>query len=125
MSYSIRTSGNCTCPWSSHGRSCSRAQSRISQRVAIRPAVTVVAVAIPLLQELLILGLELVLQDDAVDVRALVAQPLGFLEIGAIDLGVVLQLPRLLDAVVERLAVRRVCVIAAGIRGGRDPPWSA
>ena len=45
---------------------------------------------------------------------ALVAQPLGFFEIGAIDLGVVLQLPGLLDAVVKRLAVRQVGVTPAG-----------
>jgi hypothetical protein len=30
MSYSMRTSGNWTCPWSSHGSSCSRAHSWIS-----------------------------------------------------------------------------------------------
>jgi hypothetical protein len=85
-------------------------------KLAIRPAVTVAPVAIPLLEKLLILGLEFVLQDDAVDVRALVAQPLAFFEIGAIDLGVVLQLPGLLDAVVKSLAVRRVGVTPAGFQ---------
>jgi hypothetical protein len=48
-----------------------------------------------------------------VDVRALVAQALGFLEIGAIDLRVVLQLAWLLDAALERLAVTRVWVSLA------------
>jgi hypothetical protein len=94
-------------------------------RLAIRPAVTVAPVAIPLLEKLLILGLEFVLQDDAVNVRAVVAQPLGFFEIGAIDLGVVLQLPGLLDALVKRLVVRRVGVTPAGFEQGRDPLWSA
>jgi hypothetical protein len=59
-------------------------------KLAIWSAITVVPVAIPLLQKLLILNLEFILQDDTVDVRAFVAQPLGFLEIGAIDLRVVL-----------------------------------
>ena len=93
--------------------------------LAIGSAVAVVAIAIPLLQELLILGLELVLQDDAVDVRALLVQALGFFEVGAVDLGVVLQLARLLDAVVERLSIRRVLRRADGIRAGRVLPWSA
>jgi hypothetical protein len=44
------------------------------QRVAVGPAIAVAPVAIPLLKKLLILGPELVLQHDAVDVRALVAQ---------------------------------------------------
>ena len=42
-------------------------------KLAIWPAVTVAPVAIPLLEKLLILGLEFVLEDDAVDVRALLA----------------------------------------------------
>ena len=41
-------------------------------------------------------------------------QPLGFFEVGAVDLGVVLQLPRLLDAVVERLTIGRVLVATTG-----------
>ena len=44
-------------------------------KLAIWAAVTVALIAIPLLEKLLILGFELVLQQDAVDVRALVAQP--------------------------------------------------
>ena len=44
------------------------------------------------------------------DVRAGLAQPLGFLEIGAIYLRIVLQLPRLLDTVVKRLSVRRPAI---------------
>jgi hypothetical protein len=79
-------------------------------KLAIWSPVTVAPVTIPLLEKLLILGLELVLQHDAVDVRALVAQPLGFLEIGTIDVRVVLQLPRPLDPVMEGLSIGRVCV---------------
>ena len=69
------------------------------QRVAVGPAVAVVAVAVPLLQELLVLGLQLVLQDDAVDVCVHVVQAFGFFEVRTVDLGVVLQLSRLLDTV--------------------------
>ena len=53
------------------------------QRVAVGPAVAVVAVAVPLLQELLILGLQLVLQDHAVDVCVHVVQAFGFFEVRA------------------------------------------
>jgi hypothetical protein len=74
--------------------------------LAIGASIAVVAIAIPLLEELLILGLELVLQDDAMDVGALVAQALGLLEISPVDLRVVFQLTWFLDAVMERLALR-------------------
>ena len=60
------------------------------QRIAVRPAVAVVAVSIALLQELLILALQVVLEDDAVDVRAFVAQALGFLDVGAIEFRIML-----------------------------------
>ena len=103
MSYSMRASGNCTCPCSSQGSSCSRAQSQNLVEVAIRPAIAVVAVAIPFLEELLIVGLQLVLEDDAVDVRALFVKALGLLEICPIELRIVLQLARPLNAVMEVL----------------------
>jgi hypothetical protein len=74
----------------------------------IGPAVAVVAVAVPFLEEFLVFALQVVLQHDAVDVRAFVAQPFGLLEVRAIELRVVLQLPRSLDAVVELLRVARV-----------------
>jgi hypothetical protein len=48
-----------------------------------------------------------------VDVRALISQPPGFLKIGAIDLGIVLQLAWCLHAAVERLAITRVWVSLA------------
>ena len=49
---------------------------------AVGSAITVIAIAISFLQELLVLALEVVLQKDTVDVGALVAQPLGFIDIG-------------------------------------------
>ena len=44
------------------------------------------------------------------DVGVHLVEALGFFEVGAVDLGIVLQLARLLDAVVERLSIRRVLV---------------
>ena len=107
----MRTSGNCTWPSSSHGRSCSRAQALHLFDVAIGPSVAVLVVAIPFLQELLILPLQLVVQEDAVDVCTLFAQVLGLLQIGSVDLGVVRQLPRLVNAVVEGLTIRCVGIV--------------
>lgn len=52
------------------------------QRVPVRPAIAVVAVAIALLQELLVLRFQLVLEDDAMDVRVDVVEALGFSEVG-------------------------------------------
>ena len=60
------------------------------QRVAVESTVAVLAIAVPLLEELLILGLQLVVENDAADVGAFFAQAVGFLEVGAIDGGVVL-----------------------------------
>jgi hypothetical protein len=39
------------------------------ERIAVGPAIAVVTIAIPFLQELLILAFQVVLEDDAVDVR--------------------------------------------------------
>jgi hypothetical protein len=52
-------------------------------------------------------------QDDAVDVCVHGVQAFGFFEVRAVDLGVVLQLSRLLDAVVERLSLGPVSVPSA------------
>jgi hypothetical protein len=49
------------------------------QRIAVGPAIAVVTIAIPLLQELLIFALQVVLEDDAVDARSLVTEAFGFL----------------------------------------------
>lgn len=57
------------------------------QRVTPWPPVAAVAITIGLLEELLILGLQLVFENDAMDVRAFLAQPVGFFEVRAVDLG--------------------------------------
>jgi hypothetical protein len=80
---------------------------------AARSAVTVFAIAVGLLEKLLVLALEIVFKDDAVDVRAIVAQSLGFVHVGAIKVSVVLQLARPLNAAVKRLSFRRVLVESA------------
>ena len=80
------------------------------QRVTVGSAIAVVTIAIALLQELLILAFQVVLEDDAVDVRAFVAEAVGFLRIGAIEFRVMLQFARLRDAGIESLAVARVIV---------------
>ena len=93
----------CTCP-SSYGRSCSRAHRAISSGSRSgRPSQSFSA-SIALVQEPLIVALELVVQDDATDSAALLAQALLGALVGAIDLGVVGQLARLSEAGVERLA---------------------
>ena len=76
-----------------------------------------------LLQPLLVLALELVLEDDATDVRALLAKPLLVAQVGAIELGVVRQLARPADAGVERLLARRRRGRGGGLPagGGRVP----
>ena len=61
-------------------------------RRAIGVAVVVVAVAVVLVKPALILALELVVEDDAIDVRAALLEPRLGLFVRAIDLDVVLQL---------------------------------
>ena len=75
------------------------------QRIAIGSTVAIVTIAIALLQELLILAFQVVLEDDAVDVRAGVTEVFGFLGVGAIEFRVMLQFARLRDAGIEGLAV--------------------
>ena len=76
----------------------------ISSTVAIGPPVAVSVTAIALLQELLILALQLVVEDDAPDTSAVVADAFLGARVGAIDLCVVRQLARLAEAGVEGLA---------------------
>ena len=85
------------------------------QRTPVRPAIAVVAIAIALLQELLVLGFQLVLEDDAVDVGAHLVQAFSLFEVGAVDFGVVLQFAGSLDAFVERLALSGVVLLAASV----------
>src|SRR5204863_194639 len=70
----------------------------------IRPAVAVGAVTVPLLQESLIVALELVVQNHPLNPCAAVLEPFGFSQIRAKDLRVVLNLARLFQVGVERLA---------------------
>jgi hypothetical protein len=75
---------------------------------AIRTAVAVFLVSISFLQELLMLPLQLIVQGDAVNMRALFAQALGLVQIRAVDLRVVCQLAGLVDAMIESLAAGRI-----------------
>ena len=80
------------------------------ERIAIGSAIAIVTIAITFLQELLILALQVVLEDDAVDVRSFVTEALGFLHVGAIEFRVMFQFARLRDAGIESLALARVIV---------------
>ena len=83
------------------------------QRIAVGSAIAVVTIAIALLQELLILAFQVVLEDDAVDIRAFVTEAFGLLPVGAIEFRVMLQFARLRYAGIEGLAIARVLVRAA------------
>ena len=72
--------------------------------IAVRPAVGVAPAAIPLLQELLILGLEVVLEPDAPNLRPGLVKALCFVKVRAVERRVVFQLPWSLNSVVERPA---------------------
>lgn len=77
--------------------------------------------SVPLLQEVLVLAFELVVEDDALDVSALVTNLRLDVAGRAVDLGVVGQLARLLEARVERLP--RLASVLTPIRfeGGLAP----
>jgi hypothetical protein len=66
--------------------------------------VVVVPVQVVLVEPALVLGPELVVEDDAVDLRAELVEVFGFASVGAIDLDVVFQFPLASEALVERLA---------------------
>ena len=72
-------------------------------RVAIRSPVAVWPAAVVLLEPLLVLPLEVVLEHDATDVRALLAKPLLGAQVRAIERGVMRQFPRPADPCVELL----------------------
>jgi hypothetical protein len=57
-----------------------------------RATIAVAAATIGLLEELLIVALEVVLQRDSLNARALVNEPRGYVQIGAVQLGIVGQL---------------------------------
>jgi hypothetical protein len=57
--------------------------------IAIGSSIAVCPTAVPLLQPLLILALELAFEHDAPNLRALIAEPFVFAPVGAIELDVV------------------------------------
>jgi hypothetical protein len=65
--------------------------------------VVVVTIAVVVVQPFLIVALELVVEDDPLDSRATLVQALSGFQIGAVDLGVMLQFPRSFEAGVEGL----------------------
>ena len=85
-------------------------------RRSIGSAVAVGSTAIALLQELLVVALELVVEDDAPNHRALFAEALGVFQVRTVDLCVVGQLTRLPKARVEFLSdltdLRPVAILA-------------
>ena len=60
----------------------------------------------------MVLALQFLLENHTTDVRAFVTQPVFLPQIGAIELGVMRELTRAADAIVERL-VRPVLALAA------------
>jgi hypothetical protein len=73
-------------------------------RLPIWSSVAILPAAIAFVQEPLVVALQLVVQDHAIDSAALLAEAVLSVEVGAIDLRVVRQLARLSEAGVERLA---------------------
>jgi hypothetical protein len=89
-------------------------------RLAIRASIGIVTVFIPFVQPALVLTLELVVEDDAIDACPALPEALGFTEVRAIDLGIVFDLARLLEVRIEILrmvvaTVRRI-VAAVGLQ---------
>jgi hypothetical protein len=84
--------------------------------VPIRSSVAVGTSAIVLLEPFLVLALELVVEYDAPNLPALLAEPFLFPQVGAIELGVVRQLTRPAHAGVEGLLPRIVAVAAMGFQ---------
>src|SRR5439155_22815993 len=78
--------------------------------IAIRPAVSIRATAIALVQPLLVLALEFVVEHDAFDVRAALLKKFRFAQVRALDLGVVLPLTWLFELGVELLALAAVAL---------------
>ena len=80
-------------------------------RVTIRVSVVVVAIPIALVEPLLVLALELVVQDDALDVGVAFVQALRDAQVGLIDLRVVFELALAFETRIKLLA--RVVVVAS------------
>jgi hypothetical protein len=73
-------------------------------------SVVIGTVAITFVEPGLVLTLELVVEEDALNPRPALSQTLRCAFVGAIDLKVVFQLPRPFEAIPERLAVTLVAV---------------
>ena len=84
--------------------------------IPIGSAVTVRAAAIWLLQPFLIFALEFVFESDAPDVRTLLAEALLFAHVGAIELDVVRQFTRPVDARIERLLTGVLAITTMGLQ---------
>jgi hypothetical protein len=82
-------------------------------RRPIGMSVIVVAVAIALVQPRLVFALQLVVQDDSPDACATLLKALCFAFVGAIDLGVVFELPLAFEIRIERLLMVLVAVTVA------------
>ena len=91
--------------------------------VATRSAVAVGATAVGLLQELLVLALQVLLEEDASDlkVRVLVSKTGLFLSKRRVEIGVVVDLPRAADAGVEQLG--RLAVSLQRVRIEKVSPF--
>jgi hypothetical protein len=79
--------------------------------LSIGTPVAVLATAVVILQEQLIVPLELVVQDDSADLAVLPADAFLGALVSAIDVGVVRQLARLLGAGIEGLTVLVAVVV--------------
>jgi len=77
---------------------------------SIRMPVVVGAVAVPLMQPLLVVALELVVEDDAVDACAALRETLCSAFVRAINLKIVFKLSLALEAVPKRLTTTLVAV---------------
>lgn len=91
-------------------------------RRAIRVAVVVVVVFIALMEPALVLALQLMVEDDAFDVRAAVQETVLGVFVRAIDLEVVFEFPFAPQARVERLGVLVIGVAVALESGARYVP---
>jgi hypothetical protein len=81
-------------------------------RLGIWPAIRIVAVPISLVQPLLVLTLELVVEDDAIDTRHTVSETVGFSEVRTKHLRVVFDLAGFLQTRVELLPIVLPTVLA-------------
>jgi hypothetical protein len=92
-------------------------------RVAVGVAVVVFALPIALVQPFLVLALELVVEDHALDAGVTLFEPVGDAEIRLVDLRVVFELAFAFEPRIELLA--RVLVAAAVEPNGGDEPFLA